>query len=64
MTSFSGLDSLALLGVVRLRHGLVRFIIPYVGEHLAEYGATDALRSIARSTGRRAARSIDPSSGD
>ncbi len=43
-------------------HGLVRFTIPYLGEHLAEHGATDALRSISR-TGRRASPRSGPPPG-
>ncbi|CAN5615721.1 ATP-binding protein [soil metagenome] len=45
-------------------HGLVRFTIPYLGQHLAEHGATDALKRITRSTRRRAAPSIDPPTVD
>lgn len=45
-------------------HGLVRLTIPYLGQHLAEHGATDALKRTTNSTRRRrAAPSVEPPNG-
>lgn len=44
-------------------HGLVRFTIPYLGQYLAEHGATDALKQITRTTRGPADPSTDPPSG-